>query len=235
MASLALGPSRQFLRVEIHDWPYWIKRRQGSPSPFPVCRLCSALHSNPILRCFTSTLVFSRLCSQVTSCLYPFLISFGNFLLHVWYFEGVIREVLEFPCSARVLSSLRSCLIADLTIPAPFGSMRLRGVFTWENSHRRDFHTGMTFWFRIAFTWWRDYFISRLFERTVHLDKIHVRFKIANITHTLPVLVHLQLTPADRFNTETGGRFAFTWYRCEISYRSVILAPIQKPGWLAPV
>ena len=126
-------------------------------------------------------------------------------------------------------------LLADLTIPAPFGSMRLRGVFTWENWHRRDFHTGMTFWFRIAFTWWRGYFISRLFERTVHLDKIHVRFKIANITHTLPVLVHLQLTPADRFNTETGGRFAFTWYRCEISYRSVILAPIQKPGWLAPV
>ena len=33
------------------------------------------------------------------------------------------------------------------------------GVFTWENSHRRQFHTGMTFWFRIAFTWWLGHFI----------------------------------------------------------------------------
>ena len=138
--ALALGPSRQFLRIEIHDWPYWIKRRQGSPSPFPVCRLCSALHSNPILRCFTSTLVFSRLCSQVTSCLYPFLISFGNFLLHVWHFEGVIREVLEFPCSLFV-----ELLLADLTIPVPLGSMRLRGwLHEWKLaparfSYRDDF------------------------------------------------------------------------------------------------
>jgi len=35
------------------------------------------------------------------------------------------------------------------------------GVFTWENSHRREFHTGMTCWFRIAFTWWLGHFISR--------------------------------------------------------------------------
>ena len=135
----------------------------------------------------------------------------------------------------RLVFSLRCALVSRSNHTGSFREYATEGVFTWENSHRRDFHTGMTFWFRIAFTWWRGYFISRLFERTVHLDKIHVRFKIANITHTLPVLVHLQLTPADRFNTETGGRFAFTWYRCEISYRSVILAPIQKPGWLAPV
>ena len=37
--------------------------------------------------------------------------------------------------------------------------------------------------------------------------------------------------PADRFYTETVGRFVFTWYRCEISYRSEILAPVQEPGW----
>ena len=36
-----------------------------------------------------------------------------------------------------------------------------KGVFTWENSHRREFHTNMTFWFRIAFTWWLGYFTSR--------------------------------------------------------------------------
>ena len=36
-----------------------------------------------------------------------------------------------------------------------------KGVFTWENSHCCEFHTGMTFWFRIALTWWLDQFISR--------------------------------------------------------------------------
>ena len=37
--------------------------------------------------------------------------------------------------------------------------------------------------------------------------------------------------PADRFDTKTGGRYAFTWYRCEISSRSEILAPVQETGW----
>ena len=31
-----------------------------------------------------------------------------------------------------------------------------------------------------------------LFEGTLHVDKIHVRFKIANITHVLPVPVYRQ-------------------------------------------
>ena len=33
-------------------------------------------------------------------------------------------------------------------------------MFTWENLHRREFHTGMTFLFCIAFTWWLGHFIS---------------------------------------------------------------------------
>ena len=36
-----------------------------------------------------------------------------------------------------------------------------KGAFTWENSQQRAFHTRMTFWFRIAFTWWQGHFISR--------------------------------------------------------------------------
>ena len=36
-----------------------------------------------------------------------------------------------------------------------------KGVFTWENSHRHEFHTGMTFLFCIAFTLWLGHFISR--------------------------------------------------------------------------
>ena len=31
-----------------------------------------------------------------------------------------------------------------------------------------------------------------LFEGTLHVDKIHIRFKIANITHALPVPVYRQ-------------------------------------------
>ena len=34
-------------------------------------------------------------------------------------------------------------------------------VFTWENLHWRESHTGMTFWFRIGFTLWLSHFISR--------------------------------------------------------------------------
>ena len=39
--------------------------------------------------------------------------------------------------------------------------MYSKGVFTWENSHRRESHTGMTFWFCIRFTLWLSHFISR--------------------------------------------------------------------------
>ena len=36
------------------------------------------------------------------------------------------------------------------------------------------------------------HFIPGLFEGILHVDKIHVRFKIANITHALPVPGHRQ-------------------------------------------
>ena len=45
-----------------------------------------------------------------------------------------------------------------------------------------------------------------LFNGTFHVDKIHVWFKIANITHAQT----RSSLPADRFHTEMGGRFAFT-------------------------
>ena len=66
-----------------------------------------------------------------------------------------------------------------------------------------------------------------LFEGTLHVDKIHVWFKITttNASTTRSSL------PADRFHSKTVGRFEFTWYHCEISYRSEILALVQEPGW----
>ena len=82
---------------------------------------------------------------------------------------------------------------------------------------------------------YRVYMMTRsfhilLFKGTLHVVYIHVWFEIANITHALPVPVYWQtdFTPK---RVGTGGRFAFTWYRCEISYRSEILAPVQQPGW----
>ena len=36
------------------------------------------------------------------------------------------------------------------------------------------------------------HFISRLFEGTLHVDKIHLQFKIASITHALPFLAPLK-------------------------------------------
>ena len=40
--------------------------------------------------------------------------------------------------------------------------------------------------------------------------------------------------PANRFHTETSGRFAFTRYCYEISYLSEILAPVRTRGKLMP-
>ena len=65
---------------------------------------------------------------------------------------------------------------------------------------------------------WNDFLISYrvyimtgsfhilLFNSTFHVDKIHVWFKIANITH----YATRSSLPADRFHTEMGGRFTFT-------------------------
>ena len=36
------------------------------------------------------------------------------------------------------------------------------------------------------------HFISQRFEGTLHVDKIHLQFKIASITHALPFLAHLK-------------------------------------------
>ena len=53
-----------------------------------------------------------------------------------------------------------------------FECFSVRGfLFTWENSHRREFHTGMTFWFRIAFTWLLGHFISRYLKAHFMLIK----------------------------------------------------------------
>ena len=58
--------------------------------------------------------------------------------------------------------------------------------------------------------------------RVSHWDDFQTRKHYACATHSS--------LPADRFHTEIGGRFAFTWYCFEILYRSEILAAVQESG-----
>ena len=90
----------------------------------------------------------------------------------------------------------------------------LRGVFTWENSHRREFHTGMTGSIHIS-----------LFEGTFHVDKIHVRFKITNITHALPVPVYW---PISHRNVRSFRVYMIPLWDFVPEWNS---RPGKQPGW----
>ena len=49
-----------------------------------------------------------------------------------------------------------------------------KGVFTWENSHRREFHTGMTFLCNSCRVYMMNgSFHISLFEGTLNVDKMH--------------------------------------------------------------
>ena len=63
------------------------------------------------------------------------------------------------------------------------------------------------------------HFISRLFEGTLHVNKIRVRFNIENITHSLPV-------PAYRQTDFTPKRVIPLR---NILYRSEILPLVEQP------
>ena len=82
-----------------------------------------------------------------------------------------------------------------------------KGVFTRENPPPAR----VSHWDDSVLISYRVYMMTGsfhilLFNGTFHVDKIHVWFKIANITHALT----RSSLPADRFHTEMGGRFAFT-------------------------
>ena len=64
----------------------------------------------------------------------------------------------------------------------------LEGVFTWENLHRYEFHSSDDFLilYHVIYMMTGSFHIS-LFEGTLHVDKIHVWFKIANITQRYPL------------------------------------------------
>ena len=107
-------------------------------------------------------------------------------------------------------------------------------VWTWENSHLRDFHNRMTFWFRITFTWWLGHFASRYLKVHFMLLKYTCDSKSQTL-RTLPVPVYREtdFTPkrvvvsrlhdtVARFRT--GVRFS-PRYKNRAELTSVRLAP----------
>ena len=94
--------------------------------------------------------------------------------------------------SLRVFSHPRALLEHSLA--------EYEGVFTWENSHRREFHTGMTFWFRIAFTRWLGHFLSCYFK--VHF--MLIKYTCGSKSQTLRMRYPFQST--DRQISHRNGR-----------------------------
>ena len=104
---------------------------------------------------------------------------------------------------------------------SPFGGVYMRKLAPARVLYRNDFLIS----YRVLIHY--DCVISYLlFEGTLHVDKIHAWFKIANITHALPVPVYRQtdFTP----NRVIVSRLHDTVARFN---RSEILAPVQQPGW----
>ena len=110
-----------------------------------------------------------------------------------------------------------------------------RGVFTWENSHRCEFHTGMNFWFLFCVYMMTGSFHILLFEGTFRVDNIHLRFKIANITQALPVPVYRQtdFTPKRVVVSRLHDTVARFRTRVKFSPRYENRGELT-PGWLAP-
>ena len=103
------------------------------------------------------------------------------------------------------------------------------GVVHMTKLHWPEFHTRMTFWFCIMFIWW--WVISYLGYLNVHYMLIKYMCE-SNRKHYACATHSSQL--ADRFDTETGGHFTFTWCHCEIftSLRYNNLNGLTS-GWLA--
>ena len=117
-------------------------------------------------------------------------------------------------------------------------NIAVKGVLTWENSHRREFHTRMTFWFRIAFTWWRGHFIFRHLK--VHLKVLMlIKYTCDSKSQTLRLRYPFQVYRQTDFTPErlvvsrlhdTVARFR-TWVKFSPRYKN---RAELTPGWLAP-
>ena len=98
-----------------------------------------------------------------------------------------------------------------------------RGVFTWENSARVSYPDDFLISYRVYMVTWSIWRYTSCWLKYMRGSKSQTI--LARRALSLPY----SSLPADRFDTETSGRFAFTWFRCEISYRSEF-----SPRWLVP-
>ena len=91
-----------------------------------------------------------------------------------------------------------------------------KGVFTWENSHRCECHTGMTFWFRIAFTWWLHFMLIK-YTCDSKSQRLRMRYPFQStgrpISHRNGWSFRIYMIPLRDFVPEWNSR------------------PVQEPGW----
>ena len=109
-------------------------------------------------------------------------------------------------------------------------------VFTWEYSHRREFHTARDdFLISYRVNLMTGSFHISLLEGTLHLGKIHLWFKIANITHVLPVPVYRQTDFALKCVVVSPLHDTVVRFRTGVKFSPRYNNRGElTPGWLAP-
>ena len=119
----------------------------------------------------------------------------------------------------------------------PRNCQRVSRVFTWENSHRREFHTARDDFLILyrVYMMTGSFHIS-LLEGTLHLGKIHLWFKIANVTHVLPVPVYRQTDFTLKRVVVSRLHDTVVRFRTGVNFSPQYNNRSElTPGWLAPV
>ena len=156
--------------------------------------------------------------------------SFKSLCLNAWNLNLILKESFYFQNKVTVkevkfkkeyLNDEDVFLIdLGLQIFQVHFSCQTKRLFTWENSHRHEFHIEMTFYFvsRLHYDWVTSYL------KIWRLHFMLIKYTCDSKSQTLRMATCSSLL-ADRFHNIMGSCFAFTWYCCKISYWSEILTP----------
>ena len=111
---------------------------------------------------------------------------------------------------------------------------RLRGCLHEKTSPGASFIPGRLFISYRVYMITGSFHIS-LFEGTLHVDKIHIRFKIANITHALPVPVYRQTDFTPKHVVVSRFHVPFVRFRTGVKFSPRYNNRGElTSGWLAP-
>ena len=115
-----------------------------------------------------------------------------NYLFQVDQSDVVWKRPFGVKDGKSLLTSY-SLLVAEISCSEPSGAPRVRRCLHEKTRTGASFIPGWLFDFVSCFEYimTRSFHIS-LFEGTLHVDKIHVWFKIANKTHAPPVPIYQQ-------------------------------------------